>query len=77
MALTHGPRDLTCSARGCREGATTAIRWRNPSIPRHRTKTWLACPEHVDFLADYMRYRSFPYEFVPIEDLRTQDGADG
>ena len=74
MALSRGPRDLICSARGCEEPATKAIVWRNPMIGRKRAKTWLSCDEHVDFLADYMRYRSFPHRIVGI-DLRDDPEA--
>ncbi|WP_083940774.1 hypothetical protein [Schaalia vaccimaxillae] len=66
MALARGPEDLACSARGCQSLATRAIVWRNPAIGRKRTKIWLSCDAHIDFLADYMRYRSFPYRIIDV-----------
>ena len=51
-----------CSARECTNAAIYRIDWRNPAIHRARTKTWLACEEHLSYLEGYFKYRSFPYE---------------
>lgn len=52
-----------CSRAGCRAAATHRILWRNPRIhAEDRTKTWLACDEHLAFLRDYLRAREFPVE---------------
>jgi len=41
--------------------------WRNPKIHTDgRTKTWLACAEHVDFLRDYLAARDFFLEVKPL-----------
>ncbi len=53
--------DLICSRAGCRSAATSQVVWRNPRIHApDREKIWLACPEHVDFLRDYLAARDFP-----------------
>ena len=55
-----------CSARECTEAA----------IHRARTKTWLACEEHLTYLENYFRYRSFPYRvsaFVAPDQAPPQD----
>lgn len=52
--------DVVCSAKGCRAEATWAIAWRNPRIHGlERRKAWSACADHRDFLADFLRVRSF------------------
>lgn len=72
MALARGPRDLICSARECEEKATQALVWSNPAIHTGRTKTWLACPDHVTFLQDYLSYRRFPVDVMPLVDYLEQ-----
>ncbi|WP_375475911.1 hypothetical protein [uncultured Jatrophihabitans sp.] len=57
-----GPGDdgARCSAKGCQAAATTALSWRNPRLhDAARVKRWLACDEHADFLADFLRRRDF------------------
>lgn len=70
--LSQGPQEGACSARECTKQAERIIRWRNPANPRPRFKEWPACLEHVDYLANYMRYRGFPYEIIPWESTPTQ-----
>ena len=49
-----------CSAKGCRAAASYELSWRNPRLHAEgRVKHWLACPEHVDFLADFLDRRGF------------------
>lgn len=61
----------TCSRAGCRAAATTAIRWRNPRIHTgDRSKTWLACDEHLEVLRDFLAARAFPLETAPLEPVR-------
>ena len=51
---------IKCSRAGCALPASTKIHWRNPKIHQDgRTKTWLACAEHLDFLIDYLEVRGF------------------
>jgi hypothetical protein len=57
----------SCSRAGCREPATWAVRWRNPKIHgSDRTKVWLACDEHRDYLRDYLEARDFPVTVLPF-----------
>ncbi|MEV8357604.1 hypothetical protein [Microbacterium sp. NPDC076895] len=53
--------ETICSRAGCREAARWSIRWRNPRIHTgDRSKTWLACDEHVGYLREFLTARSFP-----------------
>ncbi|GAA1694067.1 hypothetical protein GCM10009808_08960 [Microbacterium sediminicola] len=50
-----------CSRAGCRSDATWQIVWRNPRIHVDgRTKTWLACADHLEFLREFLAARDFP-----------------
>lgn len=61
---------FTCSRAGCRAAATMALRWRNPRIhAADRRKTWLACPEHLGTLRDFLAARDFPLEVVSVDAL--------
>ncbi|MRG58453.1 hypothetical protein GE115_00975 [Agromyces sp. CFH 90414] len=67
------PEADTCSRAGCRESATWRVDWRNPRIhDETRTKTWLACDEHVDYLRDFLASRSFP---VAVERFGAQEAG--
>lgn len=69
-----GPSEPTCSRAGCRSSATAAVNWRNPKIHGpERVKVWLACDEHTDFLAEYLRSRDFPVLVGPVG--QTPDAA--
>ncbi|MGH3516297.1 MAG: hypothetical protein ACRDQ7_02535 [Haloechinothrix sp.] len=51
---------LVCAARGCTMTATFAVIWNNPKIHSpEREKTWLACDEHRQWLADFLDARGF------------------
>ena len=68
---THETADeqLVCSAKGCRAPATTALKWNNPKIhDPDRRKTWLACPDHEESLAEFLDKRGFLRELAPVED---------
>jgi hypothetical protein len=57
-----------CSAKGCQQPARWALRWNNPKIhPPERRKTWLACDDHREHLADFLRLRTFLREVEPFE----------
>lgn len=71
MTLAAGRSEGVCEARECDRPATLRISWRNPKIPWVAEKVWLSCDEHRDLLADYMRYRGFPFTIAPLE----EDGA--
>ena len=68
----QGPERPRCSRKACRADATWALSWRNPRIHTDgRTKTWLACDEHREWLADYLRVRDLLLgvtPFLPHED---------
>lgn len=60
---------LICSGKGCRAPATTALKWNNPKLhDPERRKTWLACPDHEESLAEFLDIRGFLRERVPVED---------
>lgn len=49
-----------CSRAGCLAQAEFSLIWRNPKIHLDgRTKTWLACGEHREFLSEYLDSRGF------------------
>jgi hypothetical protein len=59
---------VKCSRAGCSAEATQLVVWRNPAIHTDgRTKTWLACAEHVDFLREYLGARNFLLQVKPVE----------
>jgi hypothetical protein len=56
-----------CSRAGCSNAATTRIEWRNPRIhDETRTKVWLACDEHRDYLVGFLEARAFPVLAVAL-----------
>ncbi len=62
-----------CSAKGCRAAARFAVRWRNPRLhTTDRVKTWVACPDHRQYLAGYLDARGFLLAVEPLG-----DGGDG
>jgi hypothetical protein len=57
-----------CSRKGCRQEAAWRLEWNNPRIHApERRKTWLACPEHRDWLADYLRSRGLLKDVLALE----------
>jgi hypothetical protein len=66
---TPADEPLICSAKGCKAPATTALKWNNPKIhDAERRKTWLACPDHEESLAEFLDLRGFLRERVPVHD---------
>ena len=66
-APEDGEEPLICSARGCAAEATTALRWNNPKIHTpERRKTWVACDDHRESLAEFLRLRDFLRETEPL-----------
>ncbi|MGO2061992.1 hypothetical protein [Leucobacter sp. UCMA 4100] len=58
---------VQCSRAGCTLPAQTRIMWRNPKIhDETRTKVWLACADHEDYLAEFLRARNFPVSTEPF-----------
>lgn len=65
--LPAGPEGLLCSARGCREAATSDLQWNNPRIHApDRRKHWLACDEHRASLQAFLSTRGFLRETLPL-----------
>ena len=61
--------EATCSRAGCRAAAQWRIDWRNPRIhSADRTKTWVACDEHRDYLREFLAARDFPVSVSPLTD---------
>lgn len=51
---------MVCSARGCRAPASYVLVWNNPKVHApEREKTWVACEEHRQSLADFLDLRGF------------------
>ena len=51
---------VVCSARDCRAPASYALVWNNPKVHApEREKTWVACEEHRQSLADFLDLRGF------------------
>jgi hypothetical protein len=77
--LHTDPGDPVCSRAGCTATAHWRINWRNPRIHAvDRVKIWAACDDHRDFLADYLRSRSFPVTVTGIDEdiARLEDTED-
>lgn len=56
-----------CSRARCVSDASWRIEWRNPRIHApDRTKVWLACDEHRDYLSGFLEARSFPVAVHPL-----------
>jgi hypothetical protein len=64
--VTDSNGELICSAKGCTHPATSALRWNNPKLhPADRRKTWLACPDHLTSLSEFLAARGFLRETQP------------
>ncbi|MEU8002569.1 acetone carboxylase [Catellatospora sp. NPDC049111] len=58
---------LICSRKGCRDAALWDLRWNNPKLhDPERRKSWLACDEHRQTLADFLSARGFLRETLPL-----------
>ena len=67
-----GPDELVCSAKGCQQPAAFQVVWTNPKIHTpDRRKIWLACPEHRQYLSEYLSRKDFLREVVPL----AEDGS--
>jgi hypothetical protein len=54
------PIKAQCSRAGCTQAATTSLIWANPSIHKEgKSKTWLSCKEHLEYLRSFLSDRSF------------------
>lgn len=67
--------ELVCSARGCRDEATWALLWNNPTLHTpERRKVWLACGAHREHLEQFLGARSFLRDVVPVTELSAAHG---
>ncbi|MDP9100642.1 MAG: hypothetical protein M3N21_00605 [Actinomycetota bacterium] len=56
-----------CSAKGCRQPATNAVTWRNPSLHTvGREKVWVACADQLAHLSDHLAGRGFLLHTEPL-----------
>lgn len=63
-------RPLICSAKGCREPATTGLLWNNPTLhDAARRKVWLACDVHATTLGEFLGVRGFLRDRVPLDQI--------
>ncbi|WP_322409224.1 hypothetical protein [Microbacterium invictum] len=66
--MSGGQSEAQCSRAGCRAAATWLIRWRNPRIHApDRWKTWVACPDHRDYLREFLAARAFPVDVSALD----------
>ncbi|GHJ44772.1 hypothetical protein Cs7R123_21140 [Catellatospora sp. TT07R-123] len=65
--MTEEAAPPICSRKGCRAAAAWELRWNNPKLHApDRRKSWLACDEHGEFLADFLTARNFLRETLPL-----------
>jgi hypothetical protein len=78
--MPHSAQALTapvCSARGCHDTASWALRWNNPRLHEpNRRKTWMACEAHRSGLSDFLGKRGFLRETQPVERVIDLTAAD-
>jgi hypothetical protein len=66
---------LLCSAKGCQQPAVWAVVWNNPKLHTpDRRKSWLACDEHRQQLADFLTARQFLLDVVPVAEAPHDPG---
>ncbi|WP_325048931.1 hypothetical protein [Kocuria tytonis] len=67
-----------CSRRGCRAPARWSLAWNNPRIHTPaRRKTWLACDEHREHLADFLGQRGFLKSVDRFRDMPARKDTSG
>ncbi|MEU9604385.1 hypothetical protein [Streptomyces sp. NPDC048057] len=65
-----------CSAKGCRATAVWVLAWNNPKLHTpERRKTWIACDEHRQHLADFLDLRGFLKEVVALDEWNSRPGG--
>ena len=58
---------VRCSARGCHRAARHVVVWNNPKVHTpDREKTWVACDDHRQSLADHLDVRGFLIRVDPL-----------
>ncbi|MEY9873666.1 hypothetical protein ABH931_003155 [Streptacidiphilus sp. MAP12-33] len=75
---TEAPETAICSAKGCRAAAVWVLAWNNPKLHTpERRKTWLACDEHKEHLAQFLDLRGFLKDVVTLESWQSADQREG
>ena len=73
--MSVGDESLVCSAKGCQQPAEWALLWNNPKLHTpDRRKTWLACDDHREQLADFLGARGFLKDVVAAADAPVDPG---
>lgn len=66
-----------CSAKGCHADAVWVLAWNNPKLHTpERRKTWLACEEHREPLAQFLGVRDFLKDVVPLGEWQAPQGSE-
>ena len=61
------PERAVCAAKGCRADAVHVLVWNNPALHApDREKTWVACADHRDSLAQHLDVRGFLRRVEPL-----------
>jgi hypothetical protein len=59
--------EVICSAKGCRNAASSVLVWNNPKLHTPgREKTWVACADHRVSLSEYLDVRGFLRRVDPL-----------
>ncbi|MFF8414160.1 hypothetical protein [Streptomyces omiyaensis] len=73
-----GDEKPICSAKGCRADAVWVLAWNNPKVHTpERRKTWLACEEHREHLAQFLGVRGFLKDVVPFAEWTGSEDPSG
>lgn len=65
--MTDDEEQVRCSAKACRNDATHVLVWNNPKVHTpDREKTWVACEDHRQSLADHLDVRGFLKRVDPL-----------
>ncbi len=74
--VTVDLEEAQCSAKGCRTSARHVLVWNNPKLHTpDREKTWAACDEHRQSLADHLDVRGFLRRIDPLRPTCPSCGA--
>ena len=58
---------VRCSAKACHQAARHVVVWNNPKVHTpDREKTWVACDDHRQSLADHLDVRGFLIRVDPL-----------
>lgn len=70
------PAPVRCSAKACHRDAEFLVVWNNPRVHTpDREKTWAACEQHRDSLAQHLDVRGFLLRVEPLRATCPQCGG--